>query len=177
MSKNSGLEQFKLPRWEELPSVDLYLDQVLSLLDEWLGDYLNFDGKKVMTKTMINNYVKLKFIESPVKKRYDRKAVASLFVIAILKSVYTINEIARLIRLAIRTIEPEAAYNQFCQMIEEAVELTFKGEALPKNDFCQDPRGILRNVSNSFAGQLYVRHVYLQADETDEDEEADEKEE
>lgn len=163
MGRTKGLEQFKLPRWEELPSIDLYLDQVLSLLDEWLGDYLSYDGKKIMTKTMINNYVKLKFIESPVNKRYDRTAVASLFVIAILKPVYTINEIARLIRLAIRTIEPASAYNQFCQMIEEAVECAFRGEALPENDYHEDPRGILRNVCNSFACQLYVRNVYLQA--------------
>lgn len=163
MSRTKGLEQFKLPRWEELPPIDLYLDQVLSLLDEWLDDYLNFDGKKIMTKTMINNYVKMKFIAPPVNKRYDRTAVASLFVIAILKPVYTIDEIARLIRLAIKTIEPEAAYNQFCQRIEDAVALTFRGEALPKNTYEQDPRGILWNVCNSFASQLYVRNIYLQA--------------
>ena len=36
MGKSKGLEQFRLPRWEELPSIDLYLDQVLSLLEEWL---------------------------------------------------------------------------------------------------------------------------------------------
>lgn len=163
MARTKGLEQFKLPRWEELPSIELYLDQVLSLLDEWLGDYLSFDGKKIMTKTMINNYVKQKFILPPVNKKYDRMAVASLFVIAILKPVYTINEIARLIRLAIRTIEPESAYNQFCQMIEEAVKFTFRGEALPKSDFAQDPRGILRNVCSSVASQLYVRNIYLQS--------------
>lgn len=163
MAGTKGLENFRLPRWEELPPIELYLDQVLSLLDEWLGAYLTFDGKKIMTKTMINNYVKQKFIPSPVNKKYDRMAVASLFVIAVLKPVYTINEIARLTRLAIRTIEPEAAYNEFCQMVEEAVELTFRGEAMPKNDFRQDPRGILRNVCNSFASQLYVRNVYLHA--------------
>ena len=55
MGKSKGLEQFKLPRWEELPSIDLYLDQVLSLLETWLGPYLTFDGKKNKTKTMLNN--------------------------------------------------------------------------------------------------------------------------
>ncbi|MGN0659197.1 MAG: DUF1836 domain-containing protein [Emergencia sp.] len=167
MARTKGLEQFKLPRWEELPSIDLYLDQVLSLLEEWLGPYLTFDGKKVMTKTMINNYVKQKFIAAPVNKKYDRTAVASLFVIAILKPVYTIEEIARLIRLAVRTSCPENSYNQFCQTVEQAVEHAFKGTSMKKEFSEGDPRWILWNVCNSFACQLYVRNIYLQSHQKD----------
>lgn len=167
MGRTKGLEQFRLPRWEELPSIELYLDQVLSLLEEWLGDYLSFGGKKVMTKTMVNNYVKQKFIAPPVNKKYDRTAVASLFVIAVLKPVYTINEIARLIRLAIRTNQTEEAYNRFCRLVEEAVEHAFKGTAMPKEEDPRDPRGILWNVCNAFACQLYVRNIYLQSHKKD----------
>lgn len=163
MVKSKGLEQFKLPRWEELPSIDLYLDQVLSLLEEWLGSYLTFDGKKIMTKTMINNYVKQKFIAPPVNKKYDRTAVASLFVIAILKPVYTIEEISRLIRLTVRVNEKANAYNSFCENIESAVHHAFHRTAMPKNPCEEDPRGILWNVCNSFACQLYVRNIYLQS--------------
>ena len=64
-----GLDQFKLPRWEELPSVDLYLEQMLTLVDEWLGEYLSVDGKKVVTKTMVNNYVKQQYLNAPVNKK------------------------------------------------------------------------------------------------------------
>ncbi|MBQ5797273.1 MAG: DUF1836 domain-containing protein [Firmicutes bacterium] len=67
MSKNV-LADFKLPHWNDLPAIPLYLDQVLSLVDEWLGPYLSSEGKPIMTKTMINNYVKQKFIPAPVKK-------------------------------------------------------------------------------------------------------------
>ncbi len=161
--KTKGLEQFKLPRWEELPSIDLYLEQVLSLLDDWLGDYLTVDGKKIMTKTMVNNYVKQKFIPAPVNKKYDKTAVASLFVIAILKPVYTIQEISRLIRLAIRTSEANEAYNEFCMLVESAGEHAFHCTAMPKTPTKTDPRGILWNVCNSFACQLYVRNIYLQS--------------
>ena len=163
MGRIKGLENFKMPRWEELPSVDLYLDQVLSLLDEWVGGYLIIEGKKVMTKTMVNNYVKQKYVKAPVKKKYDREAVASLFVIAVLKPVYTINEISRLTKLAIRTISPENGYNQFCQMVEAAVSHAFHGTSMPKEANSSDPRGILWNVCNSFACQLYVRNIYLQS--------------
>lgn len=163
MGRTKGLEEFRLPRWDDLPSVDLYLDQVLSLLDEWVGAYLMIEGKKIMTKTMVNNYVKQKFIKPPVNKKYDKEAVASLFVIAILKPVYTINEISRLIKLAIRTNSPELGYNQFCQLIEDAVSHAFHGTSMDKTFNPADPREILWNVCNSFACQLYVRNIYLQS--------------
>jgi len=163
MVRTKGLEQFKLPRWEELPSIDLYLEQVLSLLEDWLGDFLSFDGKKIITKTMVNNYVKQKFIAPPVNKKYDKTAVASLFVIAILKPVYTIEEISRLIKLDIRTNAKEQAYNEFCELIESAVTHAFHQTAMPKISMKSDPRGILWNVCNSFACQLYVRNIYLQS--------------
>ena len=63
MEKNIDFKDFKLPRWDDLPSVDQYLEQVLRLIDEWLGDYLNFDGKKILTRTMVNNYVKHKWVK------------------------------------------------------------------------------------------------------------------
>lgn len=163
MANTGDIRDFKLPRWEELPSIDLYLEQVLSLLEEWLGEYLTFDGKKIITKTMVNNYVKQRFIPAPVNKKYDRTAVASLFVIAILKPVYTIDEISRLIKLDIRTNDKEQAYNEFCRLVESAVAHAFRRTAMPKISTSTDPRGILWNVCNSFACQLYVRNIYLQA--------------
>ena len=115
--KTKGLDEFRVPRWEELPSVPQYLDQVLLLVDEWLGPFLSHDGKQVITRTMVNNYVKLRFLPPPVNRRYDRLAIASLFVIAILKPVYTIEEIAYLIKLSLGHSERREAYNQFCEYV------------------------------------------------------------
>lgn len=92
-------DEFRMPRWADLPPVPLYLDQVLALLDEWLGPHISGHKRKVLTRTMINNYVKLKFIPAPVNKKYDQVTVASLFVIAVLKTVFSIEEIACLIQL------------------------------------------------------------------------------
>lgn len=38
------LKNFKLPRWNDLPGIDLYLEQILSLIDNWIGEYMGFDG-------------------------------------------------------------------------------------------------------------------------------------
>ena len=79
------LNKFKMPRWEDLPPIPLYLDQVLLLSDEWFGGYMSIDDKKIITKTMINNYVKLKIIPAPVKKKYSRVHIAYLVLVCTLK--------------------------------------------------------------------------------------------
>ena len=94
--KQSNL--LKLPRWNQLPSVDQYLEQVLQLIDEWLGEYLPHSGQRIITRTMVNNYVKQRYIDPPENKKYNRLTIACLFVITLLKPVYTIDEIATLIQ-------------------------------------------------------------------------------
>ena len=49
---------FHCPRWEELPDMDLYMDQVVTLLNEYLKPFHAKDQEKMVTSTMINNYVK-----------------------------------------------------------------------------------------------------------------------
>lgn len=157
-----NLKDLKLPRWSDLPSVDLYLEQVLRLLDEWLGGYLDFDGKKIMTRTMVNNYVKHNYIDAPENKKYNRDNIAYLFVIAILKPVYTIEDISRLINLTCKANGIEASFDLFCELIEEAVQHAFSRTTMQKVSHEEDPRDLFWNVCNSFACQLYVRYIYLQ---------------
>lgn len=162
MATSKGLEQFKLPRWRDLPSMDLYLEQILELLEEWLGDYLSVNGKKVITKTMINNYVKLQYLKAPVNRKYDRLTAACLFVIAVLKPIYTIEEISRFINLALEFESAEKVFDRFCEMTEQAVSHAFNRTSMPKLKESGDPRDLFWNICNSFACQLYVKKIYLQ---------------
>jgi len=69
------ISSFLFPRWNELPEVDLYMDQVVGYLSQKLSvfyDTEDEDSGKMITATMINNYVKQRIIAAPVKKRYDR---------------------------------------------------------------------------------------------------------
>ena len=157
--KQSNL--LKLPRWNQLQSVDQYLEQVLQLIDEWLGEYLPHSGQRIITRTMVNNYVKQRYIDPPENKKYNRLTIACLFVITLLKPVYTIDEIATLIQHGIDFKDAEFSYNQFCDMIEKAVEHAFEGTTMPKHSEQNDPKDLFWHVCNSFASQLYVRHAYL----------------
>lgn len=162
MTEKKGLEHFKLPRWNDLPSMDLYLEQILELIEEWLSDYLSVKGKKVMTKTMINNYVKLQYLKAPVNKKYDRLTVACLFVIAILKPIYTVEEISHFIKLALKFEPGDKVFDRFCETTEQAVSCAFNRTAMPKVRKEGDPRDLFWNICNSFACQLYVKKIYLQ---------------
>ena len=76
-----------LPRWNELPEIDLYLDQVVNYLEKYLGILSSNDDDKIITKTMINNYVKQGIMPAPEKKKYGKTHIAYLMVICILKQV------------------------------------------------------------------------------------------
>lgn len=166
IEKTDEIKQFHLPRWNEFPNIDLYIDQVVSLLEDSLSEYIKSDNDKedkVITKTMINNYVKHNIIKPPINKKYNREHIAYLFVIFILKQVYSINEIKKLIGLAIETACPEQAYNKFCTELEEAVKLTFNGDNYIEKDFLRQEQYILRNVVQSFANKLYVQKIFLRS--------------
>lgn len=158
---------FRIPRWEELPEIGLYLDQVISFIDSSIGDVINENNKKMITRTMVNNYVKQKTIAPPVNKKYNRQSVASLFVIAILKPVFSIQEISLLIKLALEANYIEVSYNQFCSVIEEAVDKVFRGEPFEGRENLNDPQYILRNVARTVACKMYIKSMYFGEDSSE----------
>ena len=172
--EDTEIANFHIPRWNELPTIDLYLDQLVSLLDQYLSNYIIIDSDskndknvendkdgKIITKTMINNYVKHKVINPPNNKKYNREHIAFLFVVCILKQVYSINDIVKLIDLAINGTSTEKAYNRFCNELEMAIKVTFAGEEYPSKKLISKDIYILKNVVQSFADKLYVKRVYL----------------
>ena len=53
------MQSYRLPRWEELPDIELYMDQVITLIERYLSPLVGQYDNKVITPAMINNYVKL----------------------------------------------------------------------------------------------------------------------
>lgn len=161
---NTEIENFHLPRWHELPNIDLYIDQLVSILEQHLAGYIKNDNEKeekIITKTMINNYVKHGVIKPPLNKKYNKEHIASLFVIFVLKEVYSMNDIKRLLALAIQTSPIEQAYDRFCSELEKAIRIVFAEKNYVKNSKLSQEQYILRNVVQSFANKLYVQKIYL----------------
>ena len=80
------LGAYHLPEWEELPKIDLYLDQVIALVNNYVGFFV-YDPveDKLLTPSMVNNYVKLRLIPAPVRKKYGRRHIALLLMICTFK--------------------------------------------------------------------------------------------
>ena len=87
-------EKGVIPLWDGLPVIDLYMDQVIILLNRYLGVIKNNDsGEDTITKNMINNYVKMKAVPAPVRKKYPREHIACLLIVCIMKQVFNISMI------------------------------------------------------------------------------------
>jgi len=92
------LHEFNLPTWDELPQIELYMDQVIVLLNDYLGPF-SYDGTddKLITAAMVNNYVKMKLVPPPVKKKYGRQHLALLVMLCALKPTLSIAVVSRIL--------------------------------------------------------------------------------
>ena len=150
-----------IPRWNELPEIDLYLDQVVNYLEKYLTQYSANKEDKIITNTMINNYVKQGIMPAPEKKKYSRAHIAYLMVICILKQVYSISDIGKLISLTIQYFELSKAYNRFCANLEISVKNVFTRKQFPNIERMTEEQYLLKNVVQSVADKLYVEMKFL----------------
>ena len=150
-----------IPRWNELPEIDLYLDQVVNYIEKYLGQYTVNKDDKIITKTMINNYVKLGIMPAPTKKKYSRSHMAYLIVICVLKQVYSISDIGKLISLTIQYFELSKAYNRFCANLEVSIKNVFTRKEFPNVEKMTEEQYLLKNVVQSVADKMYVEFTFL----------------
>ena len=114
---NTLLGNYKLPTWDELPTIDLYMDQVIALMNQYLKEYIpsTEDGMLTITPPMINNYVKLKVMPAPIKKRYSRIHIAYLIMLCSLKQALSIPIMQKIIPLFENETEAKELYEVFCK--------------------------------------------------------------
>ena len=108
------LNNYRLPPWEQIPDLGLYMEQVIVLLRQYL-DYLppELKEEEFITSAAINNYVRTKIMPEPVKKRYYRVHIAYLLVICTLKQGLPLAMIQKLLPIGIPEEEVRAFYETF----------------------------------------------------------------
>ena len=108
------LENYSLPSWDEIPNFGLYMEQVVTLLYEYV-DYLppELKDEQVVTPSAINNYVRTKVMPEPVKKRYYRIHIAYLIMICTLKQTLSISLIQKIIPTGIDESEVKKIYSAY----------------------------------------------------------------
>ena len=119
----AAMADFKPPRWEQIPALGLYMDQVITVIDQALSPMIGFNEEPIITPSMINNYVKLGMVRKPEKKKYSREHIASLIVITILKQSASIGNIRLGIDTALKNSSMSEIYDSFCDYVERSVRI------------------------------------------------------
>ncbi|MBR6452305.1 MAG: DUF1836 domain-containing protein [Lachnospiraceae bacterium] len=111
------LLEFELPLWENIPDIGLYMEQVIVLLKQYL-DYLPPDLKEAqfITPATINNYVRMKIIPEPVKKRYYRVHIAYLIMVLTMKEGIELSLIRKLIPSGLQEKELRSMYEEYAAL-------------------------------------------------------------
>lgn len=117
-----SFRDFRLPRYEEIPNVGLYLEQTAKYINEFLAPL----GEYSLTGSMISNYVKKGLVDNPVKKQYDRDQIAYLFFIAVAKTVLSLDALTNFIQVQKQTYPLDVAYDYFCRQFEDLLKFTFE---------------------------------------------------
>ncbi|MBQ3562079.1 MAG: DUF1836 domain-containing protein [Clostridia bacterium] len=140
------LASHKLPRWENFPDIELYMDQVVAVMEKALALYnkVGAEESKLITPSIINNYVKLKVIPAPNKKKYNREHLAYLVMICILKQTLAISSIVKIIESNLESKTISELYNEFCSIYENVIPFANMGEAF----FDEDDVNLLDNCDS-----------------------------
>ena len=114
------------PKWDELPDMGLYMDQVITYLNDRLS-CLYFNEEKFVTNSMINNYVKAGLVRRPDKKHYTRNLLAYFIVVTILKRCYSMSQIDTMIQIQTHMDNStiHTAYDTFINRFEDSLNAVF----------------------------------------------------
>lgn len=112
---------FSYPKWEDIPNIDLYLDQVLLYVNQVCAP-ISPDKDKGLTASMVNNYVKHGYLTKPDKKKYQRKQIARLIAITTLKSVFSIQEIAQTLNTLQTQASSDQLYDAFVDYMNDGID-------------------------------------------------------
>lgn len=154
----ASVGSFRLPRYNEIPTVGLYLEQTAKYISQILSPL----EENCMTPSMISNYVKKKLIASPVKKQYGRDQIVYLFFVAVAKNVLSLDNLDRFIRLQERTYTTERAYNYFCDELENLLAYVFGLKESPDavGTDSTDEKMMLRSAIIAFCHKIYLEKCF-----------------
>ena len=127
----NDLNNFSFRNYEDLPELELYMDQVMKYLDKQLYIFQTSTSDKQITTSMINNYVKGEVVPAPISKKYSKEHLAVIQEVCTLKQVLSIAEVKQVLD---KTHKPgqenPESYNEFNLMnsttTSNVVEETFK---------------------------------------------------
>lgn len=112
-------EKFNFPNYEEFPDFELYMEQMLGLLEKQLSIYQTSTLDKQISPSMINNYVKGDVVPSPITKKYNREHFSAIDEVCVLKQVLPLTEVKQILDNSYKNIYRGDAFNNFKDKYQE----------------------------------------------------------
>ena len=147
---------FRLPRYAEIPTVGLYLEQTIKYINGFLAPL----GCLELTGSMVSNYVKKGLIPSPVKKQYFPEQISYLFFVALAKNLTSMENIDLLISVQRKTYTLPTAYDYMCGELENMLFYFFGLKDNPEElgETESDEKNLLRGLIMSAANVIYLNN-------------------
>jgi hypothetical protein len=141
---------------DEIPNIDLYMDQVIQLFENKFADSKRNDEEKILTKTMINNYAKGKLIFPIKNKKYSKEHLILMSLIYQLKGALSINDIQTTLdginkRIIKEDIEIDSFYTSYLNLSKKNV-----------TDFNEDINERVKDVNEEVAKMEDRNAPYLE---------------
>ncbi|MCD7737464.1 MAG: DUF1836 domain-containing protein [Lachnospiraceae bacterium] len=144
----ASLDRVDYIRAEEIPDIDLYMDQVTSLMEERLKPSARHeDTDKILTRTMINNYTKNDLLPPPVKKKYSREHILLLVFIYYFKGVLSMGDIQKLLQ---PLTEKYFHNEESTRSLEEIYETVFSMENSRAQEVKEDVKAAYERAGSLF---------------------------
>lgn len=152
-----SIKDFRLPKYSEIPDVGLFLEQTTKYISQCLAPL----GLGI-TSSMISNYVKMKLIDSPVKKQYSREQIAYLLFIAVGKSVLSLENIQTMFELQKKVYTAQHAYEYYCTEFENILFYIFglKDHLDNVGQVNSELKQMLRNTIITVVHKIYLEKCF-----------------
>lgn len=146
------LNTFSFKKYEELPDIELYMDQVVTFLEKQIKIFQNSSLDKQITSSMINNYVKGEVVAAPISKKYNREHLAAIEEVITLKQVLSIAEVKQILNERYKD-NPEKGeiFNSFNELQTEKITSIVNEAFKHLNDIDDNDTKALIDLSLDFA--------------------------
>ena len=146
-----SLQQIDYVKPEDVPNIDLYMDQVTTFMDSQLAASKRHDDDKILTKTMINNYAKNNLLPSPEKKKYSRNHILLLTFIYYFKNVLSLRDIEQLLSPISERCFAPGSRPELARLYEEIFSL----EAEQRGRLVEDVKAKFASAMETFSDENF----------------------
>ena len=154
----ASIDAFRLPAYQEIPDVGLYLEQTAKYISDCLAPVQD----QPVTGSMISNYVKQGLIAKPVRKQYGREQIAQLMFIAVAKNVLSMDDVHLMLTVQRQTYPSQVAYDYFRTELTYVLDCVLSGQSELRalDAGATDQKVMLRNTIIALAHKIYLDKLF-----------------